>query len=105
MAKTEIRVRAKINRYSFDGQTGILVLAGTKGTVGRMMLETTAAIERDGFPKLRPTLDVYWDYALAQDKANDDPMTTTMWEETIVSPAEVEYIGAITEEENDTTRT
>ena len=88
----KIRVRLTVPRWSYDGQTGILVLAGTLGTVGPMRLsEVTHG--RDPSLSRRPDLTVYWDAVLVQDKANDDPDTVIEWEDTEVPPSEVVYVS------------
>lgn len=84
----EIRVRAKTNRFGFDGDTGCLVLAGVLGTVSEMMLQKT----RQQSSKPEPRLRVFWDACLLQDKANKEPDVTTTWEEDDVDPASVEYV-------------
>ncbi len=89
MAKElEIRVRNKQPRYSFDGQTGIYVLAGTLGTVGAMTTYPKA-----GSMPPHAKLTIYWDAVIVQDAANDEPSNYEGWEESEVRAAEIEAIG------------
>lgn len=73
-----IHVRNKHSRYHFDGQTGILILNGTRGTVGAMTLDKS--------PHKLPTLTIFWDAVVVQDRENNEPSTYDGWEESGVQP-------------------
>ncbi len=92
-----IRVVSLINRFGFDGQTGVLVLKGTPGHVGELTLHPPAGMSAlANIPSMRPTLTVYWDTAVIQDKSNDEPAVISDWEETDVDPADVNYLSHTT---------
>jgi hypothetical protein len=95
----QIRVTTKKDRFGFDGQTGVLVLAGTGGTIEALTIVKAGVSGRNGREIHAPKLTVFWDYALVQDKTNkDDPTTTEHWEESEIDPAEVQHAGAIDSE-------
>ena len=93
MAK-QIRVTAVSHRFTFDGQTAIVVVNGTPGTVQTLDLDKAKATpQRDGIANPLPTLTVAWDVALLQDAANDDSATSEMWVESGVPPDHVTFLN------------
>jgi hypothetical protein len=87
MKQPRIYVRNTRARFSFDGQTGIVVLAGTTGEVSALTL-----LAPNTSP--RPRLTVYWDAAVVQDKANDESSTYEGWEESEIDPEDLEFVRA-----------
>jgi hypothetical protein len=83
---TVIHVVNRKTRYSFDGQTGVCVLAGTRGQVSAMTINTTG--------HRLPTLTIYWDAVIVQDRENNEPSIYKDWEESGISPREVKYLRA-----------
>lgn len=86
MRRPLIRVRSRKTRYAFDGETGVLVLAGTLGTVAALTLQRNP--QRDPTPRLT----VLWDAAIAQDKTNAESSTYEAWQESEIDPAHVDYL-------------
>lgn len=95
-----IQVRSLRNRYGFDGQTGVLTLKGTTGTVGAMTLQQSTVPSRMGpgrVATMRATLTVYWDACIIQDAENNDPSNYEGFEESDVNPDDVEFVRAYVE--------
>lgn len=88
-----VRVRADSDRFTFDGDTGFLVLAGTVGDVLAMTLDRTG---RPSNTAPTPLLSVVWDTALLQDEANDTPTEVTgLWQESGVLPNTVTFVEEV----------
>lgn len=100
----EVRVKTLGKRFGYDGQTGIVVLAGTEGTVADLSLYTKEHAKpmhelkpADRVPDalVFPMLRVYWDYALVRDKHDDEYTVIAGWEENEIQPNELVYVGAV----------
>jgi hypothetical protein len=82
-----VRVRATFDRYSFDGQTGLVVLKGMTGRVtGLTLSKNPTQPQREP----RPLLTVAWDAAVMQDKDGNEFDIVDTWEEADINPNELE---------------
>lgn len=82
-----IEIVALTDRYGYDGETGIVVLKGTPGTVECLTLTPNQV--RGKRPV--PTLTVYWEAALVQSRDNKEPSMIEDWMESEVAPNEVRW--------------
>lgn len=84
----EIQVRNRRVRFGFDGQTGIVVVAKTVGTIMALTLESYPSQKIKRIPKL----SICWHAAVVQDADNKDSSTYENWEESGVDPEDVEFV-------------